>query len=548
VPNPISLALPSGHYLTAELDGTLAADRLEAGPWEQWTVEDHPSGGFALRSAHGGYLSAYSPEHCASLGLPAHAAGATGLAAGPWEAWTCEDDGSLISLRSAWGRYLRAEGGGGSTVDAGGEAVGPWEYLLPSSLDVFHLGGSGSGPGTGPLRPLVGEVRPFARSFCDETGPRLVHGCSDFAALVKYHEDRDRFLAELDITAAHQQYTRILWRLNGWLWTTSGLTVDPIRDGWFDDALAGVLDAHQARGLRVNLSSGDMNGWSDAQAEDAFRRVAQIAADYGDTVWLSACTNEMEGTWSPGETPEHIARGHELMKIWRSIYPGGCWAVSDPKDRNRDGMAALAGNVALIHDQRWEIADALRHAFNSRYENDPGCPIVQDEPTGPNGSPPYNDYTRLVYQPIEDHDELAALYTMHVLTGQGSTYFNDPALVSREALSSTWGFRELPQLWRDLEIPEDIGQGELGAGHTGRGLMDVMDSHAARADGAMVGGYGLGVISGAWDGEPWAVKALVDGTWSVWYGDGKAWEGRLSAGQVIPCPRGFAPAIVRCLT
>jgi hypothetical protein len=480
------------------------------------------------------------------MGLPAGTIRATGLEPHAWEQWTVEAVGAeWVALRSCWGLYLRAEGGGGSTVDAGGQAPGPWEEIVPSDLGAFHLGGTK--PGQGPMRPLEGEVRPHGRSFADASGPRLVHGCSDFGALIKYHEDRDRYLRQLDVTAQYQQYTRLAWRLNGWKWTDSGLTVDPIRDAWFESALCGVLQAHQDRGLKVNLSSFDMNGWSPQEAEEWFRRVAQIADDFGDVVWLSGCTNEMEGTWSPGETPEHIAAGHDLMDAWRSIYPRGCWAVSDPKDRNQAGMAALAGNVALIHDIRWEVPDCLRRTFNSRYENDPGCPIVQDEPTGPNGSPPYNDFTRLVYQPVEDPDELFAIYTMHLLSGQASTYFNDPALVSREPLDSTWGFKELPQLWRDLELPEDLGQGRLAHGGHADAMMNVIDSHAARADGTSHGGYHLGVISGAWDGQTWQVPANVRGTWSTWYAAGKAWEGHLEVGEVIPVQKGFTPVVVRCL-
>lgn len=416
---------------------------------------------------------------------------------------------------------------------------------------VGYYGGANPWPAPprpiGPVRLLQGHVRPLGRSFQDDSGPRIVHGCSDFAALVKYWENRDKYLRELDITAEHQQYTRCGWRLNGWKWAESGLTIDPMRDSWFEDALCGVLEAHQQRGLKVNLSSFDMNNWSDSDMDYWFRLVAEICRDFGpDLVWLSGCTNEMEGTWQPGECPENIEHGQALMGAWASIYPYGCQAVSDPKDRNKQGMQALARNVALIHDQRWAIADAIRHAFNTMYENYPGVPVVQDEPTGPNGSPPHNDFTRLVYQPIEDPDELFALYTMHVLTGQASTYFNDPALVSREPLDSTWGFKELPQLWHDLAIPQDIGQGRPGAGHAG-GMMQVNGSHAGRADGQSIGNYHLGVISGEWDGSPWAVRANLDAQWSVWYADGKSWEGHLSPGEVIPVQKGFTPAVVRAL-
>jgi hypothetical protein len=173
---------------------------------------------------------------------------------------------------------------------------------------------------------------------------------------------------------------------------------------------------------------------------------------------------------------------------------------------------------------------------------------VQDEPTGPNGSPPHSEYTRLVYQPVDNPDALFAIYTLHVLTGQASTYFNDPALVSREPLHSTWGFQELPRLWRELAIPEDLGQGHVAHGGRSDAMMQVKDSHASRADGATRGAYSLGVISGAEDGHAWAVRANLDGVYSTWYADGIAWEGRLSRGQVIPTQKGFTPTVVRCLT
>jgi hypothetical protein len=533
----VTLKTPSGFYITAELDGSVVATRTEAGPWEQWEVV--PLGGeeYALKSAHGKFLSARDEPYDALLAIADEAYA--------WEAFGVVLHGNGIALESAWDRFIRAEGGGGSTVDCGGLAAGAWEELIPSDMAEFGFGGPK--PGERVMQPLQGEVLPAGRSFKDATGPRIVHGCSDFGALPKFNEDRDKYLRQLDVTAKYQQYTRLAWRLNGWKYTDTGLTVDPIRDSWFEGALRGVLQAHQDRGLKVNLSSFDMNNWATGDMDHWFRRVAEIASDYGDTVWLSALTNEMQGTWEPGETPEHVQEGHRLMGIWREVYGRGCWAVSDPASRSEEGMNALAGNTALIHDQRWEIHDAIRHCFNTMYENYPGCPVVQDEPTGPNGSPPYSDFTRLVYQPIEDHDELFALYTMMVLTGQAATYFNDPALVSREPLDSTWGFKELPELWRSLEIPQDIGQGDLGAGHTGAGLMDVMNSHAGRADSMSRGGYHLGVISHAWDGEEWRVKALKTGRYSLWYATGMAWEGHLSHGQVIPTPPGFVPVVVRCI-
>lgn len=412
------------------------------------------------------------------------------------------------------------------------------------------------------VRPLSGQVRAIGRSFGDATGPRIVHGCSDFAALPKFHQDRDKALRELDTIAAHQQYVRVLWRLNGWMWSGEGsrwpsanLSVDPARDGWYDEVLRAYLTACHERGLRVNLSAGDMNNWSQAQMEDGFRRTAQIAASVSpELVWLGAVTNEMRGTWSDSmeeyerdkfrERQDYIGRAAQLLAIWQQHYPWGMRAISDPFTQDRVGMQRLSiapATCALIHDVRWETKDAIRRAFNSQYENYPGKPVVQDEPTGPNGSPPHGPFTRHVYQPIEDHDDLLAIYTMHALTGQASTYFNDPALVSREPIDSTWGFKQIPAAWRAMEIPEDIGQGVLKPGHHADAPLRVTDSGAERADSMVQGSYAIGVISG---GERWRVRAGWDAEATAYTAAGVVWEGRVSRGQVLPIA-GPTPTIVR---
>jgi hypothetical protein len=401
-------------------------------------------------------------------------------------------------------------------------------------------------PPVGVVRRIQGYLRQQGRSLADNTGPRIVHGCSDFAALAKFHEDPDTYLRNLDVTAQWQQYTRLGWRCNGWRFTPRGLDADPLKHAWWESALWGVLDAHRARGLKVSISSFDMNDWTDQQALQCFQHTAHICKEFGDTVWLSAITNEMHGTWRPGESDENVAKARELMRAWTAIYPGGLQALSDPDSRSKAGMKRLGWTAALIHQFGTPIDTGLRRAFNDMFENYPDVPIDQNEPRGPNG-----DSGDDVTNPIEDPDHLFALYTMHVLTGQASTYFNGPGAATRAPLDSTWGFKELPQLWRILEIPEDIGQGRLCAGQHGT-FMQVHDSHASRADGMRSGAYGLGAISGVWDGSPWAVRAGYPAEWSVWYADSvtsrrPAWEGQLSEGQAIPTPRGFTPAIVRAL-
>lgn len=555
------------HYLTAELDGSVNATRTDAdlGAWQDWDVLPDiwgDAGVRLLRSAHGKYLSAYDAAYCVQIGVPPDTVAATAEYPDSWERWRVAIDGDVVRLQScSTGLWLSPQNvppapqaGGGDVLCNGPQPAG-WETLFASDMSAFGAaepirpptGGGGGGPigppGVGVVRPLQGPIRAIGRSFGDGSGPRVVHGCSDFPALAKYHEDPDTYLRNLDVTAQWQQYTRIAWRLNGWVFDPRGLSVDPYKHDWWEAALRGVLQAHRDRGVRASVSSFDMNHWTDRQAMDAFQRTATICRDYGDTVIFSAVTNEMQGTWEPGETDENVARGHELMQAWIRIFPGGLQAISDPHDRSREGMKKLAVTLALIHQFGNPIDTGIRRAFNDINENYPGHPVVQDEPRGPNG-PQGGDVTGN----IENPHHLFALYTMHVIVGCASTYFNNPGCASRLPLDSTWGFKELPRLWRDLEIPDDIGQGQLCPGHHDT-FMQVRDSHAARADGMRIGGFGLGVISGSWDGQPWAVRAGYDATWSVWYADGRQWEGRLSAGQVIPtmASRGFTPAVVRAV-
>jgi hypothetical protein len=203
-------------------------------------------------------------------------------------------------------------------------------------------------------------------------------------------------------------------------------------------------------------------------------------------------------------------------------------------------LTPAPANVSLIHDVRWYPTDAIRRAFNTIYENFPGHPVCQDEPTGPNGHVP-KPFGQNVWQPIDDADDLLAIYTVHVMTGQASTYFGDPSLVSREPLDVGYGLNELPVAWAAMGIPEDIGQGATKPGHHDDAPLQVVNSHAERADSQVVGDYAIGVISG---GDNWQVRAGRDGQATAWTGAGVVWEGRVSRGQVLPIG-GPTPTVVR---
>lgn len=460
-----------------------------------------------------------------------------------------QGDGNLVAYNASGAPYWASDtfgpGGWLEISDKGMRLVGPttlWEPELaptpePSPVPIPDR----------VVRPLVGNARVVGASFGDDSGPRLVHGCTDFGGVVKFHENRDKALRELDIVAAYQQFIRAAWRLNGWKWTTSGLTIDPIRDSWYDEALRGYLQACHDRGIRVALTCADMNNWSARQAEESIRRVAQIAASVSPTVVMLHEWNEIRGTSPGGE--DDVDQLRQLTRVWQQHYPWSLRGLSDPGSQDGEGMRRLSqepANVALIHNTRWGAEDAIRRAFNIRYEGQPiaGKPVAEMEPTGPNGSVPGGEFTRLVYQPTEDPDDLFAIYTMQVITGQISTYFNDPALVSREPLDSTWGFKELPTKWRQMEIPEDIGQGDILPGHRSNAPLRVVGSNAHRADSMSRGSFNIGVISG---GDRWQVKSGRTGQATAWTAEGVVWEGRVETGQTLPIS-GPTPTVVRIIS
>ena len=521
------------HQLCTEESGLLVGNRERVGEYEQFTVEQQGGNTYALRSVTTNrFLSFLSPEECRARNVPVYSVMGTANYVDIWERLRVEKFRYGVTFYCPyWDKYLSAQNYGGGQVLGNGPEPTDWEVFVPSDYSVFNLGGS---PVSGKVDQLQGLVDIKGKSFKDESGPRIVHGCSDFGAIIKYHENRDSYLKTLDTIAAHQQFVRVAWRLNGGLWESSGLTVDPIEHTWWADAVRGLLKACSDRNLRVNLSCMDMYNWSEDEAYKYITQLAQIAESVSHEVVILHEWNEMRGTVPGGESESGVNLLRDLTRKWQEYYPWCLRGLSDPGSQDKTGMKNLAqdpANVAIIHNVRWYANDAIRRAFNAVYENWPDKPIVEGEPTGPNGSPPHNAFTRQVYQPIEEHDDLLAIYTQHILSGQMSTYFNDPALYSREPIDSTWGFKEIPELWRKMEIPENIGQGELFPGHWNNAPLQVIGSNAERADGTEIDGEFFGIISG---GNNWKVKSGRDGELTLYQASGEIHYGRISAGERIP--------------
>jgi hypothetical protein len=230
----ISLKTHDGlHYLCAEPDGRVVADRTAVGEWEQWTVVTVRPGVIGLRSAHGRFLSA-QPDGSVVADRE-HLNG--------WEEWNAAltPDGG-VGLKGAHGWYLVAEEGGGGEVRANRDGLGPWETFTPSD----PLGASV--PPAGPLLPL--RVEAGNRYFESDHGRYDWREITAFALLAYYQHGR------ADEARQWMQAARTLGFTQGRVLATYTIGADvighagPDQPGYWEAVAALCADA-RALGFRL---------------------------------------------------------------------------------------------------------------------------------------------------------------------------------------------------------------------------------------------------------------------------------------------------------
>ena len=212
--NRVFLTHDRSHYLCAEPDGTVVADRAKVGAWEVWS-EVAVEGGVAFRSAHGRFL-------CAE---PDGTVVADRAVAGPWETWDIVPAGTGFGLRSAHGLFLVAEEGGGGSVFANREHLGPWE--------TFEWSAEGGGvasppvetvpPSTGALARL--RVEDNDRWFCTDAGRFDYREISAFSLLSRLLTGEETYVRDYLSNVRQQGFTvvRVILTLDGDYWTRSPL-------------------------------------------------------------------------------------------------------------------------------------------------------------------------------------------------------------------------------------------------------------------------------------------------------------------------------------
>lgn len=344
--------------------------------------------------------------------------------------------------------------------------------LVEASIDaIWHP--PPTPPPTGdwtPVAPLRGYLRKGPNAtFADDGGPRSVRACSYFPALRIFRDSRDECLRNLDRIIGKWQAVRVFWHLAD-PWAPFGRDVRP---SWsnFDEVFTGFLAACWERQIRVSLTSGDHQFFPD-QSKSArialYLRIANLCRSVNEqVVCFTGAINEARVNSHEGEDWAFWAA---MSHAFQSRYPWGQHGLSDPGGQEEpDDLVASAqapATAALLHGTRHGWSDAIRRAFNVRYEGVRTIPINQDEPTNLL-NPQMRGPNIRVYQPLATRQEVFGLYSMIVLTGQLLTYFGDCGLTNtdRLPLDSDWGFTELPRRWQQMGVPEDIGTYRLIPGH-----------------------------------------------------------------------------------
>jgi len=391
------------------------------------------------------------------------------------------------------------------------------------------------------VRQVAGYVRTEGRKWSDDSGRRSFRICSWFPALRCFKDHRDASLRQLDEIREYWQGVRIFWHLGTPWWTDHNMGVDP-RWPDFDNLFVAFLRECQARNIRVSMSSGDMQVLvPDGNEAHWHAHMAELAASVDQTTvgWWGVWNEGWQNAARP--SPETAAA---ISQTIQSRYPWGAHALSDPSTGEEaaglDAWSRPPANHTLIHGWR-DFPGSIRRAFNLVYEGK-GWLLNQDEPVGAGPR---------VYRRDDNPRHLFALYTMHLLTDQMTTFFGGHGLTAwspENGLSRDWGFRELPRIWKDINIPEHFDGWGLRAGHRGDAAVYATTyadrgEGPERCDGVQSGNRAFFMVYGGRGN--WDVRSRWNATARIWTETGLLAESNVSAGQqVLQAPSSMEAALV----
>ncbi len=302
----LTLRANNGQYVCAELDGTMNANRDAVGSWERFAVESVDGGKFALKSAHGKYV-------CAEGGGGGPLI-ANRTAIGGWEKFRSVPSGIGIALETDNGHFWCAEEGGGREVNATRTVIGAWETFNGPAPTIPPVPGAGR----------TGQVRGEVFATADTGGAWLALGTTFFWGLWGWLNDRDRCLLNVQSAIdANVDYLRVLGTVGpdeGW----ADRAVDCSQPGWAEDARQ-FTDACFARGIRVQWSIFGSTSFAPTREARRFAVASLCTALAANPQAVFSIEIANEGWQNGFEGSAGATELRELANLARSLGP---WVVA----------------------------------------------------------------------------------------------------------------------------------------------------------------------------------------------------------------------------
>ena len=340
-----------GHFLRADPNLSVDVRPDDAGPWEQWALELQADGRVAVRSWHGTYLRA-EPQGRVNL---------TAAGVGPWECWQVVAGDSGVGLRSCHGRFLCAEGGGGSSVVANRTVLGPWEQ--------WQVAGTGQ-------PPRSGRVTLTGRAMTDDAGPWNALGTTLMWAV---REARTPHLtANLSWLQTQQvECVRALGEATDW---AEDVRIDPRVPGW-TDKLRAVRDEALSFGQRIQWTVFGGNQLTPTDQMRAVENLLLVCREIPAHVQGIEISNEGQG-FQDADGPRRLREFGEIFA--RHGFPT---ALTSWESGPADLYAGSAATVATEHFERTiSAADGYWRPVRQPwgYWDHAACPaaFINGEPIG----------------------------------------------------------------------------------------------------------------------------------------------------------------------
>jgi hypothetical protein len=519
------LQTSNGYLLCAEGGGgrEVMADRLEPGPWEAWTVSYNDDGTVSLQAQDGHFVTAEIDGTVA----------ARATSSGEWERFEIEvRDDAIVCFKTHHGTYLQAPEGGGPKirlvqVDDDPPRPGEWEFFYSS--EKFWAPAVPPNPNR-----LAGVLTRDLRVIGDDTGPRIIMAAHFMEAFSAYCWGKTigglDVRTQLEILAERYSAVRVLDVLGFWdanrpgdvdeweAWKGREVTpiefvanserVIPATPHYWDRKREFVTLLHEL-GLKILDDRGDMNSFTH---DEKIEHMRQNGAFYAS---LPFGKEVLAGVWSINEAWQNGGDDRSLLvEMLEAFREGAGWlpavcGLSAPGgDSDPDALADTdppmtswepempesflywsedPATVLTVHGNRGDHTHIVEHYFCYGYDEvmrDSGKVAFNTEPVGGGDGVSVGQ--------VNDPELLCALTAAALLGGQPWVFMSGNGVFWNGAIHEMPGFLEVARLPEFL--PQDIASFPVvchaGTRFAGVRILAAVDptrcEHAIHPDGRFV--------------------------------------------------------------